>query len=678
VGIRHSYTATGTNNPNRQVSVDRWNEDHDFTGTAGMLLGADGVEIDPNTIGGSTGVATRAALASSTTTVGSRYLRESGREGAFVWSSSNLSTLVTADTQQGIYVAPSSDTSGASGAWVRKFTGDVNPEWFGIVRGDASGANGTANSAAFQNMLTALRSRAHLDAIYYKGVEKLRFPSDDVYEFAGDDDILDCSVVIEGATTAYISMGTQLKFPDSKSGLRFQYLDSSGLTGTRTAGQTSSYSILRNLRLVGGYSGTEGEYHGVVIRSHGVILENVWVKSFPGDGIYCSAAAGGTPEGNANNCRIVGGGVQLCRNGLFIDGADTNAWAVIQLDCSSNRAWGIWDSSFLGNTFIGCHTAGNGWAGAASSIPTACSFSSNRYFVKAGQATGASTNAPSGTTADNTWWGYIGSGSSGGGIVNWVSGTTFREGGSYKTDDPNAESVFSGCYQESDQNPAAIIAPSIVVGGPVALNNKGGNAFCLRTDTGGTPTLGFRYGARDASIEIANNNNSSIINFSRWTNGGATQNIDGKIWTASGQFMIDHVAGTKIAFRLASVEKMALTTSGLLISAAGYGLGFSTGAGTAVTQATSRTTSVTANAACGAITLVSAAGSTSWQSFTVTNSAVAATDTVRVCQKSGTDKYMIHVTKVAAGSFEVTFATTGGTTTEQPVFNFSVIKAVAA
>jgi hypothetical protein len=39
---------------------------------------------------------------------------------------------------------------------------------------------------------------------------------------------------------------------------------------------------------------------------------------------------------------------------------------------------------------------------------------------------------------------------------------------------------------------------------------------------------------------------------------------------------------------------------------------------------------------------------------------------------------MIHVTKVAAGSFEVTFATTGGTTTEQPVFNFSVIKAVAA
>jgi hypothetical protein len=75
---------------------------------------------------------------------------------------------------------------------------------------------------------------------------------------------------------------------------------------------------------------------------------------------------------------------------------------------------------------------------------------------------------------------------------------------------------------------------------------------------------------------------------------------------------------------------------------------------------------------------VSAAGSTSWQTFTVTNSAVAATDVIRVSQKSGTDKYMIHVTAVGSGTFDISFATTGGTTTEQPVFNFAVVKAVAA
>lgn len=108
------------------------------------------------------------------------------------------------------------------------------------------------------------------------------------------------------------------------------------------------------------------------------------------------------------------------------------------------------------------------------------------------------------------------------------------------------------------------------------------------------------------------------------------------------------------------------------------GIGYSTGAGGAVTQGTNRTTGVTLNKVAGAITLVSAAGSTTFASFTVTNSAVAATDTIIVNQKSGTDLYEIHVTAVGAGSFRITFRTTGGTTTEQPVFNFSVIKAVAA
>ena len=107
------------------------------------------------------------------------------------------------------------------------------------------------------------------------------------------------------------------------------------------------------------------------------------------------------------------------------------------------------------------------------------------------------------------------------------------------------------------------------------------------------------------------------------------------------------------------------------------GLGYSAGGG-AVTQATSRTTGVTLNKPCGSITLVSAAGSTTPATFTVTNSFVEATDTVVVCQKSGTDLYTLSVSAVAAGTFNITFNTTSGTTTEQPVFNCAVIKSVAA
>lgn len=126
------------------------------------------------------------------------------------------------------------------------------------------------------------------------------------------------------------------------------------------------------------------------------------------------------------------------------------------------------------------------------------------------------------------------------------------------------------------------------------------------------------------------------------------------------------------------VEKSLYAGNSILSVGATNGIGYATGAGGTVTQITSRTTGVTLNKVCGEITLVSAAGSATWQSFTVTNSAMAATDNVVVNQKSGTDLYMIHVTAKAAGSFRISFATTGGTTSEQPVFGFSIIKSVAA
>lgn len=121
-----------------------------------------------------------------------------------------------------------------------------------------------------------------------------------------------------------------------------------------------------------------------------------------------------------------------------------------------------------------------------------------------------------------------------------------------------------------------------------------------------------------------------------------------------------------------------LTATGVIASTGTAGVGYATGAGGTVIQFTSRTTSVTLNKTAGAITLFSAAGSATAATFTVTNSTVAATDVIILNQKSGTDLYDLMVTAVAAGSFNITFRTTGGTTTETPVFNFAIIKGVAA
>jgi len=121
------------------------------------------------------------------------------------------------------------------------------------------------------------------------------------------------------------------------------------------------------------------------------------------------------------------------------------------------------------------------------------------------------------------------------------------------------------------------------------------------------------------------------------------------------------------------------TANGVTSSSSTAGIGYATGAGGTVTQTGSRTTTVIINKVCGNIVLVSAAGSATPFSFTVTNSTVAAGDVVVLSQKSGTDIYTTQkVTAVAAGSFRVTLANASGTTTEQPVFNFAVIKAVAA
>ena len=181
---------------------------------------------------------------------------------------------------------------------------------------------------------------------------------------------------------------------------------------------------------------------------------------------------------------------------------------------------------------------------------------------------------------------------------------------------------------------------------------------------------GYTHETKANFVEITNGN--TVI---AWSTGSLITIAGSAPGTpSSGQVLI---GGGEIKTKGAITAGAGVSCTTLTATGTG-GVGYATGAGGAVEQTTGRTTGVTLNKTCGAITLVSAAGSTSAFSFTVTNSTVAATDTVRVCQKSGTDKYIILVTAVAAGSFEITAYTTGGTTTEQPVFSFAVIKAVAA
>ena len=112
---------------------------------------------------------------------------------------------------------------------------------------------------------------------------------------------------------------------------------------------------------------------------------------------------------------------------------------------------------------------------------------------------------------------------------------------------------------------------------------------------------------------------------------------------------------------------------------AGKALGYTSGG--AVTQATDKSTGVTLNQAAGQITTsdASLAGGAE-VSFTVTNDKVAATDVVAISLQSGasTGTYIVSISAVAAGSFDVTLSNVGSTAGEALVLNYAVIKAAAS
>ena len=111
-------------------------------------------------------------------------------------------------------------------------------------------------------------------------------------------------------------------------------------------------------------------------------------------------------------------------------------------------------------------------------------------------------------------------------------------------------------------------------------------------------------------------------------------------------------------------------------------LGYSAAAQTAVTQATSKSTGVTANTSAGQITMNGAAlGATTNVTFTLTNSTLSANDVVIVNVASANataGAYNCWISSMLAGSCTITLRNiTAGSLSEAVVINFAVIHAAA-
>ena len=636
-------------------------------------------------------VPSRAALAAAAGSKISLMLGEAGREGLFAWTGGNQAALVTADPAQGMAIAPASDPSGASGAWVRKFSGPLSVRWFG-----ATGNGVTDDSGAFIAALRWLAADAANSAGFYRASARLFVPAGHYYLGTTTIDITQ-TLIIEGESTGMMgtAQGTKLRWAAGATGIRIQRYNTSSANAVDSATHFGGDgTILRSLHLYGGYAGTEGEFHGIHAKAR-VCLDHCAVENFQGDGFFAEASAGAGPptEGNANMCQVIGGSFRGNRNGIYIAGADTNISSIIGADVGINRRWGIFDKSFLGNSYFGCHAEANGIV--PGSTPTIVSYGGNRYCVRKDQGAGASINPPTGTGADNNWWYCIGAGGPAAGlnVPAWTSGATYRDGGAYRSDGGgNANNLWSGCYIESGQGFAQIDGPALVSGGSMRPNVKGvpvlfasssaiastgnlsganlscgGNDHVFGSDSTVDPIINLRTGATESG-------------FYSWRNGA----LDGYFRNVLGTYYLNGINGIRL--RCGGAEVAELGTGGMAVSGvliATGGIGYNAGAGGAVTQATSKSTAVTLNKVCGQITTHAAslaAGAS--VSFTVSNSQVAATDVVNLVLASGNaaaGSYACQVDKVGAGSFVVSVKNaSAGALAEALTFNFAIAKAVAA
>jgi len=151
---------------------------------------------------------------------------------------------------------------------------------------------------------------------------------------------------------------------------------------------------------------------------------------------------------------------------------------------------------------------------------------------------------------------------------------------------------------------------------------------------------------------------------------------------ATGDLLVfTDVSETPDALNAITVDNFFQPPLAIKSSLATGGIGYATGAGGAQTQATSKSTTVVSNTITTAITMNNAALNLDTAvSFTFTNSAIAATDTVIVThQSAGTSGAYVCNAFPGAGSAVITVRNVStGNLSEAIVLRVTVIKSVSA
>jgi hypothetical protein len=262
-------------------------------------------------------VASRTALAAiDTTKIMAAYLKESGREGTFLWLTGNYSAQVTADTQQGIYVKDTA-IAATAGCWVRVFVGQVSVKWFGAV------GDGSANDTAAINAAIVMAKHIYFPAGTYKTTSPIVIAA--------------TGYTIQGAGKNVTTIAPAFASGDCFTIGSVAGIDSVAIRGmtikptvTQTSGaairliEIANIIVLDDIYVYGGYNGIAFEANNTN-QSIDQQLSNFYIRDCTNVGILCGGGTGMPNDvflshGILSNCNI---GMKFASvSGLYIHDVD--------------------------------------------------------------------------------------------------------------------------------------------------------------------------------------------------------------------------------------------------------------------------------------------------------------------------------------------------------------------